>query len=146
MQYTFHYLLLANQSMVHKSVFSMLKNSGLTLGQPKVLDYLKDHDGAGQKEIAAACHVDPASITAILNGMENKGLIERRHLNGNRRSSYVFLTEKGRQMQQKVEQAFQQIEETAFAGIPEHTRQEFLQTFKHIYQNLQKEGEASQHE
>ncbi len=146
MQYTFHYLLLANQSMVHKSVFSKLKSSGLTLGQPKVLDYLKDHDGAGQKEIAAACHVDPASITAILNGMENKGLIERRHLNGNRRSSYVFLTEKGRQMQQKVEQSFQQIEETAFADIPEHTRQEFLQTFKQIYQNLQKEGGASQHE
>ena len=130
MQYTFHYLLLANQSMVHKSVFSKLKSSGLTLGQPKVLDYL----------------VDPASITAILNGMENKGLIERRHLNGNRRSSYVFLTEKGRQMQQKVEQSFQQIEETAFADIPEHTRQEFLQTFKQIYQNLQKEGGASQHE
>lgn len=146
MQYTFHYLLLANQSMVHKAVFSMLKNSGLTLGQPKVLDYLKDHNGAGQKEIAAGCHVDPASITAILNGMEDKGLIQRRHLNGNRRSSHVFLTEKGMQMQQKVEQSFQQIEETAFAGIPEHTRQEFLQTFQHIYQNLQKEKEASQHE
>ena len=146
MQYTFHYLLLANQSMVHKSVFSKLKNSGLTLGQPKILDYLKDHDGAGQKEIAAGCHVDPASVTAILNVMEDKGLIQRRHLNGNRRSSHVFLTEKGMQMQQKVEQSFQQIEETAFAGIPEHTRQEFLQTFQHIYQNLQKEKEAPQHE
>lgn len=146
MKSTFHYLLMANQSMVHKAVFSMLKDSGLTLGQPKVLDCLKGHDGAGQKEIAAECHVDPASITAILNGMEDKGLIERRHLNGNRRSSHVFLTEKGKQMQQKVEQSFHQIEENAFADIPESARQEFLRTFEHIYQNLLKEREASQHE
>lgn len=146
MEYNFHYLLMANQSIVHKTVFSMLKDSGLTLGQPKVLDYLKDHDGAGQKEIAAGCHVDPASITAILNGMEDKQLIQRRHLNGNRRSSYVFLTEKGQQMQKKVEQSFRQIEEIAFTDIPEAARQEFLRTFEHIYQNLLREREASQHE
>ena len=35
-----------------------LKDTGLTLGQPKVLDYLKDHDGVSQKEIAAGCLIE----------------------------------------------------------------------------------------
>ena len=31
----------------------IILNKTVTLGQPKVLDYLKGHDGASQKEIAA---------------------------------------------------------------------------------------------
>lgn len=38
------------------------------MGQPKVLDYLKDHDGSSQKEIARACHIEPGSLTSILFG------------------------------------------------------------------------------
>lgn len=55
-----------------------LKDTGLTLGQPKVLDYLQDHDGANQAEIARACHIEPASLTSVLNRMEEKALVERR--------------------------------------------------------------------
>ena len=95
MDYNFHYLLMANQSIFHRGVFSKLKDTGLTLGQPKVLDYLKDNDGASQKEIAIGCHVEPASLTVILNGMEDKGLIERKNINGNRRTIHVYMTQKG---------------------------------------------------
>ena len=52
---SFHYLSMANHMMVQKKLMEQLKDTGLTLGQPKVLDYLKDHDGASQKEIAAGC-------------------------------------------------------------------------------------------
>ena len=38
------------------------------MGQPKVLDYLKDHDGSSRKEIARACHIEPGSLTSILFG------------------------------------------------------------------------------
>ena len=52
--------------------------------------------GAGQKEIAAACHIEPATLTSVLNRMGEKGMIERRMRNGNRRSLYVFLPGKGK--------------------------------------------------
>ena len=45
---------MAEQSMFHKELLSRLKDTGLTIGQPKILDYLKDHDGAGQKDIGDA--------------------------------------------------------------------------------------------
>ena len=72
MESSFHYLLMANQARFQKKFFSLLADTPLTQGQPKVLDYLREHDGAAQKEIAAACQIEPASLTSILNGMEQK--------------------------------------------------------------------------
>ena len=91
--------------------------SGLTSGQPKVLDYLKSHDGASQKEIAAACHIEAGSLTSVLNRMEEKGMIERKILNGNRRTFHIFMTENGRILQQKVDETFTELEEELFSGI-----------------------------
>ena len=91
-----HYLIMANQMLVQRGLLERLKETGLTIGQPKVLDYLKEHDGSNQKEIARACFLEAGSLTSILNRMEEKGLVERRMLNGNRRSFHVFLTENGK--------------------------------------------------
>ena len=52
---SFHYLSMAVHSTIQKNFMEQVKSSGLTSGQPKVLDYLRDHNGANQKEIAAAC-------------------------------------------------------------------------------------------
>ena len=52
---SFHLLLLSNQTAFQREVFAQLSGSGLTTGQPKVLDYLDDHDGASQKELAKGC-------------------------------------------------------------------------------------------
>ena len=45
MNSSFHYLVMAEQAMVQRALLARIKGSGLTLGQPKVLDYLKDHNG-----------------------------------------------------------------------------------------------------
>lgn len=96
MDTSLHYLTMANQMLIQKRLLERVKASGLTLGQPKILDYLKDHDGASQKEIAAGCFIEAGSLTSILNRMEEKGLIERRMLNGNRRTFHIFMTESGK--------------------------------------------------
>lgn len=136
MEQTFHYLSMANHSMVQKKLMERIKNSGLTLGQPKVLDYLGENDGASQKEIAAACHIEPGSLTSILNRMEEKEMIERRILNGNRRTFHVFLTEYGKELQKKVDTAFYEIEKEALEGISEQEYTAFMNTFQKMYQNL----------
>ena len=69
MSHSFHYLIMAEHSIFQKELLNRLKNTGLTIGQPKVLDYLKDHDGAGQKEIARGCQIEPGTLTTILNRM-----------------------------------------------------------------------------
>ena len=118
---TLHYLIMANQMLVQKALLEQLKDTGLTIGQPKILDYLKDHDGSNQKEIAKAC------------------FLERRILNGNRRSFHIFMTEEGKKKQQLVSQAFAKIEEKALSGVSAEEFQQFLAVYGKIYANLQGE-------
>ena len=134
--YSFHYLSMAIHSMVQKNFMERVKPSGLTLGQPKILDYLKDHNGANQKEIAAACHIEPGSLTSVLNRMEEKGLIERKMLNGNRRTFHIFMTESGKKNQKLVEETFEKIEETALNNVSEEEQKVFMEIFLRIYRNL----------
>ena len=144
---SFHYLSMANHMMVQKKLMEQLKDTGLTLGQPKVLDYLKDHDGASQKEIAAGCLIEAGSLTSILNRMEEKGLIERKMLNGNRRTFHIFMTEEGRKKQQLVGQSFQEIERKALSDISEEELAAFMSVYRKIYANLQeKDKEACLHQ
>ncbi len=133
---SFHYLSMINHMTVQKKLMEQLKDTGLTLGQPKVLDYLKDHDGVSQKEIAAGCLIEAGSLTSILNRMEEKDLIERKMLNGNRRTFHIFMTESGKKNQKRVEEAFKKIEKTALNGISEEEQKLFMEIFCRIYRNL----------
>ena len=136
MDESLHYLIMANQMLVQRGLLERLKETGLTIGQPKVLDYLKDHDGSNQKEIAKACFLEAGSLTSILNRMEEKGLVERRMLNGNRRSFHVFLTESGKKNQKLVEEMFAEIEKDALAGISSEEFEAFMAAYQKIYENL----------
>lgn len=133
---TLHYLIMANQMLVQKALLEQLKDTGLTIGQPKILDYLKEHDGSNQKEIAKACFLEAGSLTTILNKMEEKGLIERRILNGNRRSFHIFLTAVGKEKQQLVDTAFSEIEKKALVDISEKEFEQFMSVYHRIYSNL----------
>lgn len=133
---SFHYMSMINHMTIQKKLMEQLKDTGLTLGQPKVLDYLKDHDGVSQKEIAAGCLIEAGSLTSILNRMEEKDLIERKMLNGNRRTFHIFMTESGKKNQKLVEEALKKIEKTALNGISEEEQKLFMEIFCRIYRNL----------
>lgn len=136
MSHPFHYLIMAEQSLFQKELLARLKDTGLTIGQPKILDYLKDHDGSGQKDIAGGCHIEPGTLTTLLNRMEDAGLVERRTLNGNRRSLYVFLTEKGKDQVKLVTEAFSSMEEEAFRGMSETECETLMCLMHRVYENI----------
>lgn len=136
MQETLHYLLMSDHQMIQKALVSSVKDTGLTHGQPKILDYLLHHDGAIQKEIAIFCHIEPASLTTILNGMENKGYIGRRTINNNRRSLHVYLTETGKAYADRLNHEFARIESEALQGFNETDTQQLYDLLSRIYQNM----------
>lgn len=133
---TFHYLLMAGHAIYNRKLMELLAGTGLTAGQPKVLDYLGGRDGASQKDIAAHCYIEAATLTSVLNGMEAKGLIERRRLNGNRRTFHIFLTDKGREMQQRVWKAFSEIEAETFDVMSGEESDHFMEMFSRLYEYL----------
>lgn len=142
MEKSFHYMLMAIQSLVHKSLLSRLKDTGLTAGQPKILEYLYYHNGASQKEIASGCHIEAGSLTSLLNRMEENHLVQRQMLNGNRRSYYIFLTDKGSCLADLVIKQFKEIEAEIWKDFSENDVQNFLESFSHIYEHLLPKEEA----
>ena len=131
-----HYFLMANPFRIQKALVTSVKDTGLTSGQPKVLDYLKNHNGAVQKDIAAGCHIEPASLTAILNGMETKGLIERRLCPDNHRFYNVCLTETGRLYVGRLENEFDTIESYALQNFSEADKEQLIEYLSRIYNTM----------
>ena len=136
MKESLHYLLMADHFMIQKALVASVRDTGLTSGQPKVLDYLKNHNGAVQKDIAAGCHIEPASLTAILNGMETKGLIERRLCPDNHRFYNVYLTETGRLYVGRLENEFDTIESYALQNFSEADKEQLIEYLSRIYNTM----------
>lgn len=137
MEESLHYLLMADHSLLQKSFFAGIRETELTPGQPKILDYLSDHDGVVQKEIAEGCYIEPATMTSVLLGMEKKGLVVRKNLNGNRRNLYVYLTDKGRTLAAKIRSKFGAIEEEALFGFDDDEREKLIDLLMRVNKNLQ---------
>ncbi len=114
-----HYLLMKSHTMVLRKILSEASKIGLTSGQPKVLDFLLKCEEADQKTIAAYCEIEPATVGSILLRMEDSGLVKRRQRDGNRRSLYVSLTEKGLEAAEKMKLIFQKTEQEAVQGLTE---------------------------
>lgn len=108
-----HYLLMKSQAIFSKKVHTEITKLGLTSGQPKILEFLLQYYETDQKTIATYCEIEPATVGSILLRMENQGLVIRRKKEGNRRSLYVSLTKKGKDMALQLRTIFIQIEKEA---------------------------------
>lgn len=62
--------------------------------------------------------------------------MERRMLNGNRRTYHIFLTEKGHRLSETVRKIFGEIEEELFSDISVAEREQFLSVFLCVYHKL----------
>ena len=140
MNFTFHYLLMANHLMLQKQLFNNIKDLKLTLGQPKVLDYLWENNGAMQKDIAKGCHIEPASLSTILNGMEKNDLITRNIDKQSRRNINIFMTEKGKKVCERIKQEFTEIESKALFYFSEKEIKQLTEYMIKIYHNLEEQS------
>lgn len=110
----------------------------LSDGQPKVLYILRFMDGCVQKELAGACDIKPSSMTVMIDGLEKKGLIRREEtkVSGGKRALRVFLTEKGKEMAEKVFWLMETIEVETFEGISEEERLQLFSLLQRVRENL----------
>jgi DNA-binding MarR family transcriptional regulator len=137
MQDSLHYKLRKAHALCQKNIMQEVKkNSDLRSGEPKILEFLFENEPCEQKAIAEGCELDPASITGILGRMEERGLISRDHLPKNRRSLFVSMTDKGREMHSITENAFNIIDKKACSGLSAEQTAEIQQLLEIICTNL----------
>ncbi len=109
---------LAKVCKAHRgNVARCLAEIGLHVGQEMVLAELWETVGLRGGELAARLNVEPPTVTKMLRRLEKCGLVERRQNPEDARSSVVYLTDKGRALQEPVARLWQEAEERTLASL-----------------------------
>lgn len=141
MENSIHYKLRECHTNCQKTIIGRIKeNTDLRPGEPKILEFLLEHEPCEQKQIATGCSLDSASVTGILGRMEKRGLVKRENMNGNRRSLYVSMTDEGRRLSKVVEDTFLSVDSAAIKGMSEDEVSEFMRLLGIINNNLTELG------
>lgn len=131
-----HYLLLIGFNCSNKAIVSQTSKQELMPGQPKILEFLLEHNGCTQKEVGLGCVLDKSTVTSLLSRMEEQGLITKTFHEKDKRSFQILLTEKGKRQAEFVKKVCNGVDQTAWQDIPQDERQAFLQTFRKILKNF----------
>ncbi|MCU1528661.1 MAG: transcriptional regulator [Frondihabitans sp.] len=99
-----------------------IRERELSRQQSFTLGYLVQNPGAIQRDIAEVSRTTPASVSSLLQGLERRGLIERRSEAGNERSKRVYPTPAGIELISGFDTAMKSTEETILAALDEPER------------------------
>jgi DNA-binding MarR family transcriptional regulator len=137
------YLLAQVCRLHHARVHVLLEGIGIYRGQPPVLFMLWEQEGRTHSELAKHIHVQPATITKMIQRMERAGFVERRSDPDDERVSRVYLTDTGRAIQTEMQQIFEGLEQEALAGFSADERVSLRQLLSKIRDNLLRINDGS---
>ncbi|MGN1084305.1 MAG: MarR family winged helix-turn-helix transcriptional regulator [Lachnospiraceae bacterium] len=138
MEKRLHVALIEASAAHERSSWAEFQKLDLSPGQPKVLSRLRYQEGYLQKELAALCHVEPATMAVLLANMEKKGLIrkETTHVSGGKRAYQVYLTELGRQLADKVDEGVDEVEKKSYRDFTWEEREQLTALLERVTKNL----------
>ena len=99
-----------------------IRERGLSHPQAFVLGYLAKNPGAIQRDIAELTRTSAASVSSLLQGLERRGLVERRTQDGNERSKRVYPTPDGVELISGFDAAMAAADETILAPLTQDER------------------------
>lgn len=130
--------LIKASSTHQKSCWTEFRKLDLSPGQPKVLSRLRYQEGYLQKDLAALCHVEPATMVVLLSNMEKRGMIRKEvdHVSGGKRAFRIYLTEEGRKLAEQVDRIVAEIEQKSFEGFSEEEKDSLIMLLDRMTKNL----------
>ena len=87
-----------------------------------MLGYLVQNPGAIQRDIAQMSRTSAASVSSLLQGLERRGLVERRTEDGDERSKRVYATPAGVELIAGFDTAMAAADETILAPLDQAER------------------------
>lgn len=124
LQVSMTHRLTANNLIKESDLFA---KNGITAEQGRALGFVEamEKEGITQKDMAQATRTTPASVTSMVQGLEAKGLLERRTDPNDARRKTLHTTEVGRGIVKEFEDSMQAIQNRALATLTA-TEQETL--------------------
>jgi len=111
---------------------------GIYRGQPPLLRALSENEGCTQRELAEEMHLTAATVTRMLQRMQQSGLLERRPDPDDQRVTRVYLTPKGRAILGDIRKRAQQVSEEMLVGFSEQEQAQLASYLNRMRDNLLK--------
>lgn len=108
--------------------------------QATLLCRLFVRDGMTQSEIAEQLSVRGATVTNMLQRMEEAGLVTRCRDSEDNRLVRVYLTDAGREKERAITDQFLKLESAIFEGISEEDRTLFRRILNQLLHNMGADG------
>lgn len=105
-------------------------------GQGRILFILWKTDNLTISEISEKTSLAKNTVSVVINGMVNKGIVARNINPENRRQTIVSLTEYAKSLQAKYETVSQQMNALFYQGFTESEQKQFEQYLARILQTL----------
>lgn len=129
--------LLAQVSQVFRSVSDAFTDQvDIPRGQAAVLCVIAREDGLTQSEIAERLSVQGATVTNMLQRLEEAGLVIRRRDPEDNRLVRVYLTEAGLEKELSLNAQLGSMQELIFKGIGETERAVLRRQLRQIIENI----------
>ncbi|MFC3747057.1 MarR family winged helix-turn-helix transcriptional regulator [Paenibacillus sp. GCM10012306] len=115
-----------------------IKEFGLNAQQGKVIDYIYQNQDNQiiQKDLADRFHLRGASITSMLQGLEQKGFIERKIPANNERQKNIYVMPKGIELINDFQDSFQKVEEEIVQVLTEEEKQVLMKLLLKINERI----------
>jgi MarR family transcriptional regulator, organic hydroperoxide resistance regulator len=129
--------LLAQVAQAYRSLSdSFMEQIDMHRAQATLLCRLFARDGMTQSEIAEQLSVQGATVTNMLQRMEETGLVARRRDHEDNRLVRVYLTEKGRKQERAITEQFTKVEQAIFEGLDAEDRAMLRRMLRQILRNM----------
>src|SRR4029079_8797156 len=120
--------LLAKAAVIHKNSLQRCANTvGLHSGQVFVMMELWKTDGQRQIDLDARLNLSPPTVNKILGGLLENDFVTRARYEDDARSTRIFLTQKGKDIREVVEEQWSEMEAMTLQGLTDTEQLMFKQ-------------------
>ena len=111
---------------------------GLYVGQPQVLNYVRQHPGCTQIEIAENLGVSSASIAFSTKRLQKAGLLQKQINSLNMRCNKLYVTPEGESVLDNFRSAYDEMNSNMFEGFTAEDLDQLLDYTERFIQNIEK--------
>lgn len=111
---------------------------GLYVGQPQVLNYVRQHPGCTQIEIAESLGVSSASIAFSTKRLQKAGLLQKQINSLNMRCNKLYVTPEGESVLDNFRSTYDEMNTNMFEGFTAEELDQLLEYTERFIQNIEK--------
>jgi DNA-binding MarR family transcriptional regulator len=120
----------------HRRAQAHFGQRGITADQYVVLAALAEQDDLTQKDLARRTYSDANTLTAMLNRLEQKGLVERQACDRDGRARRVHLTRRGRALERILQAHAAPLHSSLEKSLPSAQRDQIGEWLKRVIREM----------